>query len=177
MSAPASCEGGLTKFSSSEGREYCRNTLRCLLPHDTHDFQLNAIGHLLDGQDTLLVTATGSGKTDTFIRLMRLISYISAHPNEIPGVTFPPDPAMIIICPTKMLEEEMVRFISFRQNKGTHLDFPGGKNEKMRPPIIGHQFRYHQNGETIQESRFVSGCTEGSHDDSPITGATEVEVV
>ena len=138
MSTPASCEGGLTKFSSSEGRKYCRNTLRCLLPHDTHDFQLDAIGHLLDGQDTLLITATGSGKTDTFIRLMHLISYISAHPNEIPGIIFPPDPAMIIVCPTKTLEEEMVRIMGFWQNNGTYFDFPGRKNEKMWPRIIGH---------------------------------------
>ena len=130
-----------------------------------------------DGNYRVFVATKSRSWLDTFIRLMRLISYISAHPNEIPGVTFPPDPAMIIICPTKTLEEEMVRFISFWKNKGTHLNFPGGKNEKMWPPIIGHQFRYHQNGETIQESRFVSGCTKGSHDDSPITGATEVEVV
>ena len=28
------------------------------MPTDTHDFQLEAIGHLLDGDDVLLVTAT-----------------------------------------------------------------------------------------------------------------------
>ena len=35
------------------------------MPSDTHDFQLEAIDHLLDGKDVLLVIATGSGKTDS----------------------------------------------------------------------------------------------------------------
>ena len=33
--------------------------------YDTHDFQLEAIGHLLDGKDVLLVIVIGSSKTDS----------------------------------------------------------------------------------------------------------------
>jgi len=95
-------------FASAAGQEACRHLLRDIMPSDTHDFQLEAIGHLLDGEDVLLVIATGSGKTDMFIRLMHVIQWISRHPHTFGTVTFPPDPAMIIVCPTKALEEEMV---------------------------------------------------------------------
>ena len=78
------------------------------MPTDTHDFQLEAIGHLLDGDDVLLVIATGSRKTDMFIRAMHLIQYLATHPHILGNVTFPHDPAMVIVCPTKALEEEMV---------------------------------------------------------------------
>ncbi|KAF9231106.1 P-loop containing nucleoside triphosphate hydrolase protein [Melanogaster broomeanus] len=79
------------------------------MPTDTHDFQLEVIGYLLDGDDVLLVIATGSGKTDMFIRLMHVIKHIASHPHTLGSVSFPRDPAMVIVCPTKALEEEMLR--------------------------------------------------------------------
>ncbi|KAH7887349.1 hypothetical protein F5I97DRAFT_1859693 [Phlebopus sp. FC_14] len=42
-----------------------------------------------------------------FIRLMHLVKYISSHPQTLGTAYFPPDPVMIIVCPTKALEEEM----------------------------------------------------------------------
>ncbi|OAX42689.1 hypothetical protein K503DRAFT_796908 [Rhizopogon vinicolor AM-OR11-026] len=78
------------------------------MPHDTHNFQLEAISHLLDNDDMLLLTATGTGKTDTFIRTMHVIRYLTENHASAPeGVSFPHDPAMVIVCPTKALEEEM----------------------------------------------------------------------
>ncbi|KAH7920578.1 P-loop containing nucleoside triphosphate hydrolase protein, partial [Leucogyrophana mollusca] len=95
------------RFNTTRGHDLCREILKDCLPHDTHDFQLKAIAHLLDGEDVLLITATGTGKTDTFIRLMHIVRKLSSNPTLAPGVNFPPDPAMILTCPTKALEEEM----------------------------------------------------------------------
>ena len=95
-------------FASEEGQRICRHLLLDLMPSDTHDFQLESIGHLLDGEDVLLVVATGSGKTDMFIRLMHIIQWIAAHPHTFGAVGFPCDPVMVVVCPTKALEDEMV---------------------------------------------------------------------
>ncbi|KAH7888805.1 P-loop containing nucleoside triphosphate hydrolase protein, partial [Phlebopus sp. FC_14] len=94
-------------FTSQEGINMCREVLRVLMPHDTHDWQLEAIAHLLDGDDVLLIIATGSGKTDVFIRLMHVQKYLAANPNCVTGHHFPQDPVMIVICSTKALEDEM----------------------------------------------------------------------
>ncbi|KIJ09315.1 hypothetical protein PAXINDRAFT_102280 [Paxillus involutus ATCC 200175] len=94
-------------FNSPAGLLLCREILKDLMPPDTHDWQLQAITWLLDGEDVLLITATGSGKTDVFIRLMRLIKYFTTRPRRLEGVRFPSDPGMIVVCPTKALEEEM----------------------------------------------------------------------
>ena len=95
-------------FASNEGHVICWRILRQIMPTDTHNFQLEAIGHLLDGDDVLLVIATGSGKTNMFIRAMHLIQYLATHPHTLGNVIFPCDPAMVIVFPTKALEEEMV---------------------------------------------------------------------
>ncbi|KIJ07434.1 hypothetical protein PAXINDRAFT_90382, partial [Paxillus involutus ATCC 200175] len=94
-------------FNSPAGLRLCREILKDLMPPDTHDWQLQAITRLLDGEDVLLITATGSGKTDVFIRLMRLIKNFTTCPRRLEGVRFPSDPGMIVVCPTKALEEEM----------------------------------------------------------------------
>ena len=97
-------------FASNEGQAACHHLLRNIMPSDTHDFQLEAIGYLLDGKDILLVIMTGSGKTDMFIQLMHVMKWISTHPHTFGAVTFPNDPVMIIVCPTTALEDEMVSY-------------------------------------------------------------------
>ncbi|KAG0698523.1 P-loop containing nucleoside triphosphate hydrolase protein [Suillus ampliporus] len=77
------------------------------MPHDTHDYQLEAIGYLLDGKDVLCITATGTGKTDAFIRLMHVICKLSEDPPLCNTKCYPPNPAMLVICPTKSLEFDM----------------------------------------------------------------------
>jgi ATP-dependent helicase YprA (DUF1998 family) len=95
------------KFTSSEDEELCKTILKKVMPYDTHDYQLSAITHLLDGIDVLLVTATGTGKTDTFIRLMHVIRALSE--DRMHTERFPRDPVMLVVCPTKALEYDMVR--------------------------------------------------------------------
>jgi len=95
-------------FAYEEGQNICRHLLLDLMPSDTHDFQLELIRRLLDGEDLLLVVATGSGKTDMFIRLMHVVQWIATHPHMFGVVGFPRDPAMVVVCLTKALEDEMV---------------------------------------------------------------------
>jgi hypothetical protein len=47
--------------------------------------------------------------------VMLVITAISENPSlALGGRTFPKDPAMIVVCPTKALEEDMVRlFVTF----------------------------------------------------------------
>ncbi|KAG1731878.1 hypothetical protein EDD22DRAFT_973863 [Suillus occidentalis] len=98
---------GAFVFCSDEGRALCRKLLKETMPFDTHDYQLEVITHMLDGEDVLCTTATGSGKTDAFIRLMHVIIALSKNPSLAPGKNFPPDPAMLAICPTKALEYDL----------------------------------------------------------------------
>ncbi|KAG0704641.1 P-loop containing nucleoside triphosphate hydrolase protein [Suillus ampliporus] len=95
------------RFSSEEGHQFCRDLLKRCMPHDTHDYQLEAIGYLLDGKDVLCITATGTGKTDAFIRLMHVICKLSEDPPLCDTKRYPPNPAMLVICPTKSLEFDM----------------------------------------------------------------------
>ena len=99
------------RFDSEDGRRLCRQILSRVLPGDSHDFQLDAITSLLDGRDVLLITATGTGKTNTFICTMHVVQELSANPAISPeGLVgrFPTNPVMLVICPTNALEAEMV---------------------------------------------------------------------
>ncbi|KAF9247257.1 P-loop containing nucleoside triphosphate hydrolase protein [Melanogaster broomeanus] len=99
-----------SQFASKDGRELCRRILDKLMPYDTHEYQLDAITHLLDQKDVLFVTATGTGKTDTFIRLMHVVRMLSENPSmHDEAARFPRDPVMLIVCPTKALELDMER--------------------------------------------------------------------
>lgn len=98
---------------SFQSMEEC-NLYTQLLPEiawcsDAHDWKMDIVTGLLHRQDVLVITATGSGKTETFIRLMCLIQVLSTHPVSKDDRRLPSDPAMIVLCPTKALEEEMAR--------------------------------------------------------------------
>jgi ATP-dependent helicase YprA (DUF1998 family) len=78
-------------------------------PVQPHNFQVEGIGHALDGDDLLVTMATGSGKTGFYCFLMLVIVAISEDPSlAIAGRVFPKNPCMILISPTKALQEDMV---------------------------------------------------------------------
>lgn len=101
------------KYDSMEGRTLCKNVLAKYLAYLAHDYQLDGICPVIDGYDLLATTPTGSGKTGYLIMLMLVGRELSEHEELcLNDERFPKDPAMIVVCPTKALEEDMVRFNS-----------------------------------------------------------------
>ena len=78
-------------------------------PIEPHDYQLEGICHALDGVDVVATMATGAGKTGFYCFLMLVIRAISQDPNiALDGMTFPRNPCMLLISPTKALQQDMV---------------------------------------------------------------------
>lgn len=78
-------------------------------PIQPHDYQLEGICYALDGVDVVATMATGAGKTGFYCFLMLVIRTISQDPNiALNGMTFPRNPCMLLISPTKALQQDMV---------------------------------------------------------------------
>ena len=100
-------------YDTLEGAALACCILAKALLFKPHDFQVEGICALLDGHDLLVTMATGSGKTGYFIMLMLIMCAISQSEDQtlaLGGRTFPKDPAMIIVCPTKALQQDMVSY-------------------------------------------------------------------
>jgi ATP-dependent helicase YprA (DUF1998 family) len=99
------------QFCTLEGRELCRQILQDRLPYDPHDYQVDGICKSLDGIDLMAVTPTGSGKTTFLTGYMHVMLAILDNPELCPTAQFPvkKDPVMIVVCPTKALQDDMVR--------------------------------------------------------------------
>ncbi|KAJ7730346.1 hypothetical protein B0H16DRAFT_1329938, partial [Mycena metata] len=62
---------------------------------------------ILDKIYLVAVTPTGSGKTGfLFLSLLVMIA-IAAKPSLCPYITFPKDPAIVVVCPTNSIEQQM----------------------------------------------------------------------
>ena len=96
------------KFSSTEGWELCRQILKDQLPFAPHDYQLEGVSAILDKQDFIGVSATSSGKSAYAYMVLHIIQGLQAQPALCPLANFPPDPAILMIYPTKALEEDQV---------------------------------------------------------------------
>jgi len=76
---------------------------------EPHDYQCEGICRALDGDDIIATMPTGAGKTGLLSFLMLVIRAISRDSSlALQNRTFPKDPCMLVICPTKALEEDMV---------------------------------------------------------------------
>ena len=96
-----------TFYDTPDGHALVCELLKAL-PYDPHDYIISEICPDLDGRDLLATLVTGGGKTGFFVMLMIAISVIMKDPSCAgSGKTFPKDPAMVIICPTKALQETM----------------------------------------------------------------------
>jgi ATP-dependent helicase YprA (DUF1998 family) len=96
-------------YDTPKGFALIRKILVGILPYEPHCYQIEGICPIMDGVDLLATTATGTGKTGFFMMLMLLIRAISQDPTlALSGRTFPKDPAMVLVCPTKALQEDMV---------------------------------------------------------------------
>ena len=102
------------KFASPRGWQICRKILTDALPFGPHDYQLDGITHALDGQDVVAVSATGSGKSAYIYMLVVILLALAKNPSLAPiKKKFPADPAVVVVCPTTALEDDLVR-ASFR---------------------------------------------------------------
>ncbi|KAG9221254.1 hypothetical protein CCMSSC00406_0008911 [Pleurotus cornucopiae] len=96
-------------FSSDEGRAYARSLLRRRIPHEIHDHILEGICKAVDGIHVLSVLKTGGGKTSYFygyMHMLQALGSVSPTPRFLHR-KLPKNPTMVIIFPTKGLEEEM----------------------------------------------------------------------
>ncbi|KAF8809276.1 hypothetical protein BYT27DRAFT_7254779 [Phlegmacium glaucopus] len=96
--------------TTAPGRALVRQILSQSKPVaiEPHDYQCEGICRALDGNDVIATMATGAGKTGLLSFLMLVICAISHNPSlALQGCTFPKNPCMLVICPTKALEEDM----------------------------------------------------------------------
>ncbi|KAJ3483480.1 hypothetical protein NLJ89_g12060 [Agrocybe chaxingu] len=103
-------------LSSPEGLQLARELLRPKLPHDIHDYILEGICKAIDGAHILCITKTGGGKTGYFYGYILLLKALEKMdpPCALLKSRHPTNPAMVIVFPTKGLEEEMeVKFRAF----------------------------------------------------------------
>ena len=100
-------------LSTPEGLQLARQLLRPQLPHDIHDYVLEGICKAVDGTHVLAVTRTGGGKTGYFYGYLLLLRALQkmTPPCQLMKRTYPANPAVVVVYPTKGLEEEMVRYL------------------------------------------------------------------
>ncbi|KAF5335155.1 hypothetical protein D9611_010861 [Ephemerocybe angulata] len=99
-------------FDTPQGRARIAEILAACKPKpiEPHSYQADGIAASLDGMDVLATMATGSGKTGFYTFLMLVIKAISANPSlSLSNITFPKNPAMLVILPTKALQHDMNR--------------------------------------------------------------------
>ncbi|KAF6746698.1 P-loop containing nucleoside triphosphate hydrolase protein, partial [Ephemerocybe angulata] len=96
-------------YNTPEGRNLVKQVLaECQPPITPHDYQTDGIVVSLDGESLVATMATGSGKTGYYSFLMLVILAISRKPElALGGKIFPKNPAMIVVLPTKALQEDM----------------------------------------------------------------------
>ncbi|KAJ7613611.1 P-loop containing nucleoside triphosphate hydrolase protein [Mycena polygramma] len=95
-------------FHSPAGFSLVRQILLAALPtFEPHDYQLDGVCKILDKIDLVAVTPTGSGKTGFLFLSLLVMMAIAANPALCPSVIFPKDPAMVVVCPTNSIEQQL----------------------------------------------------------------------
>ncbi|KAJ7685855.1 P-loop containing nucleoside triphosphate hydrolase protein [Mycena rosella] len=85
-----------------------RHTALDVLPHfEPHCYQMDGICKVLDGIDLVAITPTGSGKTGHLFLTILVMIAIAKTPSLCPTVKFPKDPAIVAVCPTSSIEQQM----------------------------------------------------------------------
>ena len=106
---PDPFESGL---SNNDGHLLVRRLLRPHLLHDLYDYIIEGLCKAVDGVHVLLVVKTGGGKTGLFYGYILLLHALRDLGPSCPPLKqkFSQNPVIIVVYPTKGLEEEMVRF-------------------------------------------------------------------
>jgi hypothetical protein len=95
-------------FCSKAGKELCRCILKEHLPYEPHNVQIEGICKVLDHIDLFAILAMGTGKTSFLLMYMLVVLAIQKDPSLCPTDEFPKNPCMLVICPMKYLEHQMV---------------------------------------------------------------------
>ncbi|KAF7984822.1 hypothetical protein HWV62_11850 [Athelia sp. TMB] len=95
-------------FSTPEGRQLCKSILKARVPYEPHDVRIEGICKMLDGVDLQAILATRSGKTSFLLMFMLVVLTILDKPSLCPSASFPKNPCLLAVCPTKYLEYQMV---------------------------------------------------------------------
>ncbi|KAJ7085573.1 hypothetical protein C8R44DRAFT_651136 [Mycena epipterygia] len=74
-----------------------------------HQWQRTIVAWILDGEDTLCVTATGDGKSALFTVPIIVLLEVARHPDTYPHFVNQKRPVGIVISATKGLSVNMVR--------------------------------------------------------------------
>jgi hypothetical protein len=100
------------KYDSDAGQALCKRILEKYLPYEPHDYILNGVCLVMDGYDLLATTPTGWGNAGYFILLMVVVHEIAADETLMIGTKkFPKDPVMVVVLPTKALEDMVCALI------------------------------------------------------------------
>ena len=97
-------------LSTSGGLQYTRELLRARVNHPIHDYVLEGVCKAVDGTHVIATVKTGGGKSSYFYCYISLLIALQELPLPCPYTkkTYPKNLAMVLIFPTKGLEEQMV---------------------------------------------------------------------
>ncbi|KAH6876911.1 P-loop containing nucleoside triphosphate hydrolase protein [Coprinopsis sp. MPI-PUGE-AT-0042] len=101
-------------FNTPEGHARIREILaKHEPPIIPHDYQCKGIAVSLDGHNLMATMATGAGKTGFYSFLMIVMKAIAQDPSlALQGFSAPRNPLLLLVIPTKALQEDMKRSMS-----------------------------------------------------------------
>ena len=100
-------DAGNTQLDNPDGHSLIRRLLRPHFPHDLHDYVIEGLAKAVDGVHVLSVVRTGGGKSTYFSGYILLLLELLKEPSYRKRI--PKNPLLIVIYPTKGLQEEQVR--------------------------------------------------------------------
>jgi ATP-dependent helicase YprA (DUF1998 family) len=96
------------KFHSEAGYALCRQIILKNLSFGPHDYQLEGITKVLDGENLIAIIKTSGGKSAYIYMVLLIITAIQQEPALCPSASFPLDPAILLILPTTALQDDQV---------------------------------------------------------------------
>ena len=107
-------------LSNPEGFAVIRDGMQSLVGYDPHDYQIEAVARVVEGQDVLALLPTGAGKTGIFVMAIHALIKMNTDPTWARSYSaissrIPDSPAMIAIYPTNTLAEEQVIYLAHQR--------------------------------------------------------------
>ncbi|KAG6824239.1 hypothetical protein H0H92_007585 [Tricholoma furcatifolium] len=99
------------RWQSQIGKHTIQLIIKLLIPQwkeGLYDWQLDLVSQILDGEDVLVSTATGDGKSAVFAAPLVILLEIQCCPSNYPNLPYRELPMDIIISPTKGLASNIV---------------------------------------------------------------------